>query len=295
MLSPSSHYFLPFQGRQYRVSMACPQGSRGAVDLGSFRCDPELSTLLAARGVWDTLRARLAQAEDLEGFVAELTDVLEKVSWQAGGRDRKCDEMLNLSPPLRLASYVVAFRISPFTAPFAARHVTKAAFQLAHNVCQPHKDTNPCFLGPSVVHNTGGVLSATIVASVLSLLMLVPACVHWSVPAHRESLVNAASCRHVGIRHFFSLYRCVLLFCFLLPAINLLALQVLRACPKQEPPPAAFYSRLVAEIDAVGWWHLVSMDSLLTSVQLREKDANGEVGFVSLSLGIAAVEVPCCR
>lgn len=59
--------------------MACPQGSRRAVDLGSFRCDPELSALLAARGVWETLRARLAQAEDLEGFVAELTDVLEKV------------------------------------------------------------------------------------------------------------------------------------------------------------------------------------------------------------------------
>lgn len=63
--------------------MACPLGSRGAVDLDSFCCDPELFTLLMARGVWDTLRARLAQAEDLEGFVLELTDVLEKVG---GGR-----------------------------------------------------------------------------------------------------------------------------------------------------------------------------------------------------------------
>ena len=280
MLSPpSSPFFLPFQGRQYRVSMACPQGSRGAVDLGSFRCDPELSTLLAARGVWDTLRARLAQAEDLEGFVAELTDVLEKVSWQAGGRDRKCDEMLNLSPPTS-ASYIVAFAFPVYRA-FRRTSRHKSCFQLAHNVCQLHKDTDPCFLVPSVVHNTGGVLSATIVASVLSLLMLVPACVHWSVPAHRESLVYAASCRHVGIRHFFSLYRCVLLVSP--PGNNLLALQVLRACPKQEPPPAAFYSRLVAEIDAVGWWHLVSMDSLLTSVQLREKDANGEVGFAAVA------------
>lgn len=59
--------------------MACPQGRRGMVDLASFRCDPELSALLEARGVWDTLRARLAQTEDVEGFMAELTDVLEKV------------------------------------------------------------------------------------------------------------------------------------------------------------------------------------------------------------------------
>jgi len=74
------------QGRQYRVSMACPQGSRGAVDTDSFRCDPELSALLESRGVWDTLRARLEQAEDLEGFVAELTDVLEKVGGGGGAR-----------------------------------------------------------------------------------------------------------------------------------------------------------------------------------------------------------------
>eukprot|EP00752_Nemacystus_decipiens_P010918 g9703.t1 len=139
-LDPSQrHYggYVEAMGRQYRVSMACPQGSRGAVDLCSFRCDPELSALLTARGVWDTLRARLAQAEDLEGFVAELTDVLEKL---------------------------------------------------------------------------------------------------------------------------------------------------LRACPRQEPPPAEFYSRLVAEIDAVGWSHLVSMDSLLTSVQLREKDAHGREHVFAVSL-----------
>lgn len=60
--------------------MACPQGSRRAVDVDSFLCDPELSELLVGKGVWDTLRARLAQADDLDGFVAELTDVLEKVS-----------------------------------------------------------------------------------------------------------------------------------------------------------------------------------------------------------------------
>ncbi|CAN0406532.1 unnamed protein product, partial [Hapterophycus canaliculatus] len=51
--------------------------------------------------------------------------------------------------------------------------------------------------------------------------------------------------------------------------------KVLRSCPRQDPPPADFYARLVAEIDAVGWSHLVSMDSLLTSVQLRERDAAG--------------------
>eukprot|EP00903_Cladosiphon_okamuranus_P010479 g9915.t1 len=139
-LDPSQrHYggYVEAMGRQYRISMACPQGLRGAVDVESFRCDPELSTLLSATGVWETLRARLAQAEDLEGFVAELTDVLEKV---------------------------------------------------------------------------------------------------------------------------------------------------LRACPKQEPPPAEFYSRLVAEIDAIGWSHLVSMDSLLTSIQLREQDAAGREHVVAVSL-----------
>lgn len=59
--------------------MTCPDGPNMAVDLSSFRCDPELSTLLEQRGVWDNLRARLRQAGDVEGFVAELTDVLEKV------------------------------------------------------------------------------------------------------------------------------------------------------------------------------------------------------------------------
>lgn len=59
--------------------MTCPHGRRGIVDLGSFLCDPELSSLLVTKGVWGTLRARLAQAEDLEGFMAELTDVLDKV------------------------------------------------------------------------------------------------------------------------------------------------------------------------------------------------------------------------
>ncbi|CAM9824218.1 unnamed protein product [Ectocarpus sp. 12 AP-2014] len=139
-LDPSQRYFggyVEAMGRQYRVSMACPQGRRGMVDLASFRCDPELSALLEARGVWDTLRARLAQTEDVEGFMAELADVLEKV---------------------------------------------------------------------------------------------------------------------------------------------------LRSCPKQDPPPAEFYSRLVSEIDAVGWSHLVSMDSLLTSVQLRERDAAGREHVFAVSL-----------
>ncbi|CAM9796624.1 unnamed protein product [Ectocarpus sp. 8 AP-2014] len=139
-LDPSQRHFggyVEAMGRQYRVSMACPQGRRGMVDLASFRCDPELSALLEARGVWDTLRARLAQTEDVEGFMAELTDVLEKV---------------------------------------------------------------------------------------------------------------------------------------------------LRSCPKQDPPPAEFYSRLVSEIDAVGWSHLVSMDSLLTSVQLRERDAAGREHVFAVSL-----------
>ena len=293
MLSPpSSPFFLPFQGRQYRVSMACPQGSRGAVDLGSFRCDPELSTLLAARGVWDTLRARLAQAEDLEGFVAELTDVLEKVSWQAGGRDRKCDEMLNLSPPTS-ASYIVAFAFPVYRA-FRRTSRHKSCFQLAHNVCQLHKDTDPCFLVPSVVHNTGGVLSATIVASVLSLLMLVPACVHWSVPAHRESLVYAASCRHVGIRHFFSLYRCALLFWFLLPAITCWRCRCCaRARSKSRPRRRS----------TRGWWRRSTPSGGGTSCRWTRcslRSSSGRktpmVRSVSpLSLGIAAVEVPCCR
>lgn len=67
------------QGRQYRVSLTCPGGPNTAVDVSSFQCDQELSRLLHARGVGKTLRARLAQASDVNGFMAELTDVLEKV------------------------------------------------------------------------------------------------------------------------------------------------------------------------------------------------------------------------
>ena len=52
--------------------------------------------------------------------------------------------------------------------------------------------------------------------------------------------------------------------------------QVLRTFPRRDMPPADFYARLVAEIDAVGWAHLISMDDLLTSVQLRERDASGK-------------------
>lgn len=51
--------------------------------------------------------------------------------------------------------------------------------------------------------------------------------------------------------------------------------QVLRACPAQDPPSAEYYSRLVAELDEIGWQHLVSMDSMLTDVQLRAMDPSG--------------------
>ena len=59
--------------------MTCPGGPGAAVDLASFRCDPELSALVMSKGAWKTLWARLAQTGDIEGFMAELTDVLEKV------------------------------------------------------------------------------------------------------------------------------------------------------------------------------------------------------------------------
>lgn len=70
------------------MSLNCPGGPHSAVDLSSFRCDPELSRLLGAKGVGSTLKARLAQAGDVEGFMAELTDVLEKVRRGRGGGGR---------------------------------------------------------------------------------------------------------------------------------------------------------------------------------------------------------------
>ncbi|CAM9635991.1 unnamed protein product [Choristocarpus tenellus] len=112
-------------------------GPGTAVDLGSFRCDPELSQLLQEKGVARTLQPRLAQVGNLEGFMAELKDVVEKV---------------------------------------------------------------------------------------------------------------------------------------------------LRSSPEQEPPPAEFYTRLVSEIDAVGWTHLVSMDSMLTALQLRARDKAGREHVLALSI-----------
>lgn len=68
------------QGREYRISVTCPSGPHGPVDLSSFCCDPELARLLNANGLGSTVRARLSQAGDIDGFMAELTDVLEKVN-----------------------------------------------------------------------------------------------------------------------------------------------------------------------------------------------------------------------
>ncbi|CAM9302852.1 unnamed protein product [Phaeothamnion confervicola] len=69
-------------GRTYKVSLKRrrpPGGGEPVVDLSSFRCDAELKSLMEAHRVMDLLRARLAQAHDVDAFMTELLDVLGRI------------------------------------------------------------------------------------------------------------------------------------------------------------------------------------------------------------------------
>ena len=50
---------------------------------------------------------------------------------------------------------------------------------------------------------------------------------------------------------------------------------VLRAHPPRVAPAVRFFSRLLEELDALGWAQLVELDASLTSMQLRHSDEHG--------------------
>ncbi|KAG5177285.1 WD-repeat region-domain-containing protein [Tribonema minus] len=60
--------------------------------------------------------------------------------------------------------------------------------------------------------------------------------------------------------------------------------RLLRAAPQSAPAPAAYYSRLVAEIDKVGWEHLVTISERLSHLQLRVSDAAGRHHVIGVTM-----------
>jgi E3 ubiquitin-protein ligase FANCL len=60
---------------------------------------------------------------------------------------------------------------------------------------------------------------------------------------------------------------------------------VLRTATTSKPlPPPEYYSRIVAELDAVGWQHLMHLDESLTGMKLRCADEAGREHYVTVSL-----------
>jgi E3 ubiquitin-protein ligase FANCL len=56
------------------------------------------------------------------------------------------------------------------------------------------------------------------------------------------------------------------------------------AATTQALPPPEYYSRIVTELDAVGWQHLMHLDESLTGMKLRCTDEAGREHYVNVSL-----------
>ena len=59
---------------------------------------------------------------------------------------------------------------------------------------------------------------------------------------------------------------------------------VLRAHPPHAAPAVRFFSRLLEELDVMGWGQLVALDPSLTALQLRRADEHGRQHVVSVTL-----------